>query len=216
MRRNSLNTLGVAGGHQVAFHQSMTTEHWAIDASHSWLHFWVRHLGLAKVRGQFSRWTGAIVLPEGDATRATVTVLVDASSLDTGVADRDAHLRSPDFFDVARHADITFTAARFEPHGGGAGRLFGHLTIKDTTRAVTVTVQRQGRALDPWGNERAAYSAHASIDRRDFGLVWNQTLDSGGVLVGDLVELDIEIEAVRQPAADAVRPHQGAASWSSA
>lgn len=179
----------------------MATERWQIDASHSGIHFSVRHLVIAKVRGQFSRWSGALVVPDGDFTKATVETVIDASSIETGVADRDAHLKSPDFFDVAQYPDITFTASRFEPRGDDEGRLAGKLTIKGITREVVLNVERHGHAKDPWGNQRAAFSARTSINRQDFGLTWNQALETGGLVVGDSVDLEIEIEAVRQAAA---------------
>jgi polyisoprenoid-binding protein YceI len=178
----------------------MNTERWEIDSSHSGIHFSVRHLVIAKVRGQFSRWSGALVVPDGDFTKATVEAVIDASSIDTGVADRDAHLKSPDFFDVAQYPEITFIASRFEPQGDAEGRLVGNVTIKGITREVVLSVERHGLAKDPWGNERAAFSAKTSIDRRDYGLTWNQALETGGVMVGDRVNLEIEIEAVRQAA----------------
>jgi polyisoprenoid-binding protein YceI len=178
----------------------MATERWAIDSSHSGIHFSVRHLVIAKVRGQFSRWSGTITVPGEDFTRASVEVVIDASSIDTGVADRDAHLRSPDFFDVAQYPEITFKASRFEPQGDTNARLVGELTLKGITREVALTVERGGEARDPWGNERAAFSAKTSINRSDFGLTWNQALETGGVIVGERVDLEIEIEAVRQAA----------------
>jgi polyisoprenoid-binding protein YceI len=181
----------------------MTTERWQFDASHSGIHFSVRHLVIAKVRGQFSRWNGALVIPDGDVSKATLEVNIDASSIETGVADRDAHLKAADFFDVAQYPDIAFKATAFEPHGTTGGRLTGPLTIKGITRDVTLTVERHGQAKDPWGNERAGFSAKTSIDRRDFGLTWNQALETGGVVVGERVEIEVEIEAVRQAAVKA-------------
>jgi polyisoprenoid-binding protein YceI len=181
----------------------MATERWEIDASHSGIQFSVRHLVIAKVRGHFTRWSGTLLVPDGDFAQATVDAVIDASSIETGVADRDTHLRSADFFDVAAHPEITFTASRFEPRGEVDGRLFGTLTIKGISRAVTLDVERHGRAKDPWGNERAAFSARTSVDRTDFGLVWNQVLETGGVVVGERVDLEIEIEAVRQAAVKA-------------
>lgn len=157
--------------------------------------------GAPAVRGQFSRWSGAIEVPDGDFSRGSVEVLIDASSIDTGVADRDTHLKSPDFFDAARYPDITFRASRLQPKGEGRARLAVELTIKGITRAIVLDVDELGHARDPWGNERAAFSARTSIDRKDFGLTWNQVLETGGVMVGDRVDLEIEIEAVRQAAA---------------
>lgn len=178
----------------------MATERWEIDASHSGIHFSVRHLVIAKVRGQFSRWSGVLSVPDGDFTRATVDAVIDASSIETGVADRDAHLKSPDFFDVAQFPEVAFTASQFEARGDGHGSLAGRLTIKGVTRDIVLDVERHGQAKDPWGNQRAAFSAKTSIDRKDFGLTWNQVLESGGVMVGETVTLEIELEAVRQVA----------------
>lgn len=178
----------------------MATERWELDSSHSSIHFSVRHLVIAKVRGQFTRWSGALVVPDGDFGQATADAVIDASSIETGVADRDAHLKSPDFFDVAQYPEIVFTASRFEPQGERHGRLIGALTIKGVAKEVVLDVERHGQARDPWGNERAAFSATASIDRKDFGLTWNQVLESGGVMVGEKVNIEIEIEAVRQAA----------------
>ena len=179
----------------------MATERWEIDGSHSGIHFSVRHLVIAKVRGQFSRWSGALLVPDGEFTRASVEAVIDASSIDTGVADRDAHLKSPDFFDVARYPEVTFKGSRFEPQGDAAGRLVGDLTIRGITREVVLTVERGGQVKDPWGNERVAFAAKTSVDRKDFGLTWNQALETGGLMVGERVNLEIEIEAVRQVAA---------------
>jgi polyisoprenoid-binding protein YceI len=177
----------------------MTTERWEIDSSHSGIHFSVRHLVIAKVRGQFSRWTGAVVVPDGDFTKASVEAVVDASSIETGVADRDAHLKSADFFDVAQFPEVTFKAARVTPAGDDL-RVVGDLTIKGITREVTLDVEQLGQVKDPWGNDRVAFSAKTAIDRKDFGLTWNQVLETGGVAVGDRINLEIEVEAVRQAA----------------
>jgi polyisoprenoid-binding protein YceI len=181
----------------------MATERWEIDASHSGIHFSVRHLVIAKVRGQFTRWSGALLVPDGDFTRASVEAVIDASSIETGVADRDAHLKSADFFDTAQYPEIVFKASEFEPQGDAEGRLRGSLTIKGVTRDAVLTVERHGQLKDPWGNERAAFSAKTAIDRKDFGLTWNQALETGGVMVGDRVDLEFEIEAVRQTATKA-------------
>lgn len=181
----------------------MNTERWEIDSSHSSIHFSVRHLVIAKVRGQFSRWTGAVTVPDSDFSRASLDVVIDAASIDTGVADRDAHLRSADFFDVERFPEITFKADDVTRAASDRLRLEGALTIKGITRAVVLDVESLGTAKDPWGNERAAFSATAAVDRKDFGLTWNQVLETGGVMVGDRIEITIDIEAVRQPATKA-------------
>ena len=176
----------------------MSTERWEIDSSHSSMYFSVRHLVIAKVRGSFARWSGTIQAPDGDFSKATVSVTIDASSIDTGVADRDAHLKSPDFLDVAQHPELRFVAKRVEPRSAGEVDVVGDLTIKGTAREVVLRVEQHGQAKDPWGNVRAAFTAKTSIDRKDFGLAWNQVLETGGVMVGDRVDIEAEIEAVKQ------------------
>ena len=179
----------------------MSTERWQIDSSHSGIQFTVRHLVIAKVRGQFSRWTGALEAPGSDFARGSLDVVIDASSIDTGVADRDAHLRSADFFEVERYPEITFKSTGVTQTSPDRLHVAGALTIKGVTRDVVLDVEVLGQAKDPWGNERAAFSATASIDRREFGLTWNQVLETGGVMVGERIDIAIEIEAVRQVAA---------------
>jgi polyisoprenoid-binding protein YceI len=179
----------------------MATERWEIDSSHSGIHFSVRHLVIAKVRGQFGRWSGTVLVPDGDLERASVDVAIDASSINTGVVDRDAHLKSADFFDVATYPEITFRTDRVEGTANGRLRLVGQLTIKGVTRQVAFDVEAHGKAADPWGNLRAAFTAKISVDRRDFGLTWNQVLETGGVMVGERVDIEVDLEAVQQTAA---------------
>ncbi len=176
----------------------MRTDRWEIDSSHSSVHFSVRHLVIAKVRGTFARWSGTVQVPDGDFSKATVAVTIDASSIDTGVAQRDAHLKSPDFFDVAQYPELRFVGKRVQPRSGADIDVVGDLTIKGITREVVLRVEQLGQAKDPWGNLRAAFSAKTSIDRKDFGLTWNQVLETGGVMVGDRVEIEAEIQAVKQ------------------
>ena len=176
----------------------MRTERWEIDSSHSSVHFSVRHLVIAKVRGSFARWSGTVHVPDGDFSKATVEVTIDASSIDTGVADRDAHLKSADFFDVAQYPELRFVGKRVQARSGDVIDVVGDLTIKGITREVVLRVEQHGQAKDPWGNLRTAFSAKTSIDRKDFGLTWNQVLETGGVMVGDRVEIEAEIQAVKQ------------------
>lgn len=179
----------------------MTIERWEIDSSHSGIQFSVRHLVIAKVRGQFTRWSGTVEAPDGDFRRGSVAVVIDAGSIETGVTDRDAHLRSADFFDAAAWPEIRFQSVRVEPRGDDRFGLVGGLTIKGVTREVSLDVEPLGRVRDPWGNDRAAFSAKTTLDRREFGLTWNQLLETGGVVVGDRIDIEIEVEAVRQAAA---------------
>jgi polyisoprenoid-binding protein YceI len=181
----------------------MTLEKWEIDSSHSGIHFSVRHLVIAKVRGKFTRWTGALLAEDGDFGRAALDVVIDATSIETGVADRDTHLKSADFLDVASHPEITFKGKRVEKRSDERLRVVGDLMIRGVTREVVLDVEYAGRTKDPWGNERAAFAAKISIDRKEFGLTWNQVLEAGGVMVGERVDIEIEVEAVRQVAAKA-------------
>jgi polyisoprenoid-binding protein YceI len=178
----------------------MATNQWDIDVGHSAIHFWVRHMLISKVHGRFARWSGAIQLDEADLTRSTVDVRIDAASIDTQVADRDAHLKSADFLDVAKHPEITFRSKRIEKAGEGY-RVVGDLALHGVVREVTLEAEFAGSAKDPWGNQRAGFSAKASLDRRDFGLVWNAALETGGVLVGEKVDIAIELEGVKKAAA---------------
>ncbi|MBI5514957.1 MAG: YceI family protein [Deltaproteobacteria bacterium] len=173
-------------------------ERWELDSGHSSVNFSVRHLVIARVRGQFARWSGAILAEGGDPAKATVDVTIDAASIQTGVADRDAHLRSADFLDVASHPELTFRGQRVERVDAERLRVHGDLTLRGTTRPVTLDVEYAGRTRDPWGNERMGFSAKTSILRKDYGLTWNQVLEAGGVAVGDRVDIELEVEAVRQ------------------
>lgn len=176
------------------------TNRWDIDVGHSAIHFWVRHMVISKVHGRFARWSGALQLDLADLGRSSVEVRIDAASIDTQVADRDAHLRSPDFLDVAKHPEIAFRSTRVEKAGAG-WRVTGDLSLHGVVRQVTLDAEFAGTGKDPWGNERAGFSAKGSLDRKDFGLAWNAALETGGVLVGEKVEIAIELEAVKQAAA---------------
>ncbi|HTN54439.1 MAG TPA: YceI family protein [Anaeromyxobacter sp.] len=173
---------------------------WDVDVSHSAIHFWVRHMVISKVHGRFARWSGAIALDEQDLARSSVDIRIEAASIDTQVADRDAHLRSPDFLDVAVHPEIAFKSRRIEKAGEGL-RVVGDLTLHGVTREVALEAELNGIGKDPWGNTRAGFSARTALDRRDFGLAWNAALETGGVLVGEKVEITIELEAVKKAAA---------------
>ena len=183
----------------------MVLETWEIDSTHSGVHFSVRHLVIAKVRGQFARWNGSVVAEDGDFSCAHVEVVIESASIDTGLADRDAHLKAADFFDVVRYPRIVFKGKRIEtPRGHFDGmRVGGDVTIRGVTRELVLDVYYSGRTKDPWGRDRAGFTAKASIDRKDFGLTWNQPLEGGGVLVSDRVEIEIEAEIVKQMASKA-------------
>ena len=181
----------------------MTTNHWNIDATHSGINFSVRHMVVSKVRGRFAKYSGTVNIDEGDLTRSTLEATIDAASIDTGTPQRDAHLRSPDFFDVEKFPDLRFRSTRIERIEDARYRVTGALTIRDVTREVSLDVEYGGRAKDPWGNERIGFVAQAVLDRKDFGLGWNQLLEAGGVLVGDRIDIELEVQAVKAGAAQA-------------
>lgn len=172
----------------------MTTRTWNIDTAHTSVGFTVRHL-LSKVRGHFATYSGTIELDEQDITRSTVKVEIDAASIDTREPKRDAHLRSADFFDVENHPKLTFVSRQVLAEGGKATQVIGDLTIHGATRQVTLDVEDLGRAKDPWGNEKLAFEARTQINRQDFGLKWNAVLETGGFLVGDKIDINLELQA---------------------
>ena len=181
----------------------MTTNNWNLDTVHSGINFTVRHMVVSKVRGRFAKFNGTVALDESDLTRSSVEATIDASSIDTGTAQRDDHLRSADFFDVERFPEIRFLSTRIEKVSGDRYRVTGELTIHGVTRSIALETEYGGRGKDPWGNERVGFTAKGAIDRKDFGLVWNQALETGGVLVSDRVELELAVQAVRAAATKA-------------
>ena len=179
---------------------------WTFDLAHSSINFTVRHMVVSKVRGRFTRWDGTLLMDENEPAGAVVDVRIEAGSVDTGVEQRDAHLRSADFFDAERFPVLLFHGTRIEKAGDGTYTLTGDLTLHGVTRPVSLDVEFAGSAKDPWGGVRAGFSARTTLDRKDFGLTYNQLLETGGVLVGEKVEIGIEVEAVKQ-----VAPVQAAA-----
>ncbi|MGQ0679335.1 MAG: YceI family protein [Actinomycetota bacterium] len=181
--------------------QAILPELWDIDPAHSNVSFIARHLMLAKVRGAFREFGGTIRLG-GDLGGTKVEVSVRAESIDTGLALRDAHLRSPDFLDARRHPYLRFESTGLERAESGTYKLSGNLTIKAVTRPIVLDLDFLGTARDPAGVVKAAFEARTEIDRQDFGLTWNKALDAGGFLVDNMVTLEIAAQAVpRQPAA---------------
>jgi polyisoprenoid-binding protein YceI len=151
---------------------------------------------ISKVHGRFTKWNGTVVLDDSDLSKSSVEVSIDAASIETHEAKRDAHLRSPDFFDVEKFPTLVFKSKKVTESGGGLA-VRGDLTLHGVTKEVLLEVESLGRTKDPWGGERAGFSAKASIDRKEFGLGWNQVLEAGGVLVGEKIEITLEIEAVK-------------------
>lgn len=176
---------------------------WRIDAAHSAVGFAVRHMGISTVRGRFAAYEGVIETGEGMALRR-IEVTIDPASIATGVERRDGHLRSADFFDVAAHATVRFVSTRVTAEGRKRFRVLGDLTIRGVTRPVTLAVETLGDAVrDMDGKWRTGATAVATINRKDWGLSWNQALELGGVMVGEDVTLTIEIEAIAQESAAA-------------
>jgi len=168
-----------------------------IDKAHSEATFQVRHL-LSKVRGRFSDFSGTIQFDESAADRSSVEFTIQAGSIDTNEADRDKHLRSADFFDSETFPTLTFKSASVTARGGGHFDVAGTLTIRGTSKEITIPVTYLGTARDPWGRERAAFEAEATLNRKDFGLNWNAALETGGFLVGDDVRVSLSMQAVAQ------------------
>ena len=170
---------------------------YALDPAHTTVEFIVRHLMITRVRGRFTAFTGQVELaPESDLPLA-ITARVEAASIDTREEQRDAHLRSADFFDVEKFPELRFESTRI----GGSPDAFtieGRLTIHGVTRDVSLAGSFEGRTTDPWGGVRVGYTAHTTINRKDYGLTWNAALETGGVVVGDEVRIELNVEAVLQ------------------
>ncbi len=171
---------------------------WVIDRSHSLVEFAVRHMMVATVKGRFGDFEGVIRLDESNPENSSVDVTIATASIDTNDPQRDAHLRSDDFLNAEKFPKITFRSKRVELQGQDRARVIGDLTIRDVTREVALEVEFLGRTKDPWGKERIGFSAHTTINRHDFGVRWNAMLDTGGVVVGDTVRINLEVEAVKQ------------------
>jgi polyisoprenoid-binding protein YceI len=173
---------------------------WEFDPAHTGVQFKVRHLMVASVRGNFEKVSGKIVYDEADVTKSSADITIEAASINTRVAKRDEDLRSSNFLDVAKHPAITFKSKRVEKSGNGTLKMTGDLTIRDVTKEVALTVEGPTPAIkDPMGNNRVGGQATTKINRKDFGLVWNKTLETGGVVVGDEVDITIDVEIYRKP-----------------
>jgi polyisoprenoid-binding protein YceI len=181
----------------------MAAEKWNFDPVHSHVAFSVRHLMISKVTGHFKIWSGTLLIDEERPENSSVSVEIDASSIDTKEGQRDDHLRSPDFLHAQNFPKITFRSTRVEKLDDEHYRVAGDFTIRDVTRPITLAVDYLGRAKDPWGGERVGFSATTAIDRKDYGLTFNMPLEGGGVMVGDKVNITLDIEAVRDAAAAA-------------
>lgn len=170
---------------------------WTIDAAHTSVEFAVKHLMIATVKGRFGEVAGTLTVQGDDASTAKVEATIDTRSIDTRSEQRDTHLRSADFFDVETHPKILFRSTKVERTGKSSLKMTGDITIRGVTKPITLDVTEEGRAKDPWGGERAVFSATGKLRRGDFGLTWNQALETGGVLVGDDIKLAIDVEFVK-------------------
>jgi polyisoprenoid-binding protein YceI len=164
-----------------------------IDPSHSRVGFSARHAMVTKVRGSFNDYTGAAVVADGVAS---INIEINVASVDTRAADRDGHLQSADFFDVANFPKITFASTSIKDSGSDKLAVEGNLTIKDVTKPITIEFEYSGTATDPFGNARFGFEGAAEINRKDFGLTWNAVLETGGILVSENIKLEFEISTI--------------------
>ncbi|MBI5241057.1 MAG: YceI family protein [Elusimicrobia bacterium] len=167
-----------------------------IDPAHSTVGFKIKHLGITTVPGKFGKFKGTVTLDKRESTAARVEAVIESASIDTGIADRDKHLRSPDFFDVEKYPELRFVSTRISPVKDDKFVMEGDLTMHGVTRKVKLDAVFGGEAKDPWGGQRAACSATGTLNRKDFGLVWNKVLEAGGLVVGEKVSIAIEVEGV--------------------
>ena len=174
------------------------TSTWTIDPTHSIVEFAVKHFVVTTVKGRFREFGGTLRIDEGRPEIASVSASIDVASIDTNVADRDAHLRSDDFFNGERYPKITFQSTGVERLDDTNYRVRGDLTIRDVTKPIALDTQFEGEVDDPWGNRRAAFTATTQISRREFNVRWNELIEGGGAIVSDNVKITLHIEAVRQ------------------
>lgn len=175
---------------------------WQIDASHSHVGFSVKHMMIATVRGTFNAYQGTLELDPQDLTRSKIAGEIDVASIDTREPKRDEHLRSADFFDAENHPKISFQSKQITHVAGNEYKVTGDITIRGITQEIVLDVEYAGIHKDPWGGTRTGFTVTGALNRKDFGLTWNAALETGGVLVGDKIKLELEIEAVQQvPAA---------------
>jgi polyisoprenoid-binding protein YceI len=170
---------------------------WAIDPVHSVPEFSVKHMVISTVKGRFTKVEGAIMLDEANPANSSVKATIDVTTIDTGEAQRDTHLRSADFFDVEKFPTIAFTSSKVERKSDDEYKVTGDLTIRDVTRPVVLDVEYEGQIKDAYGKQRAAFTATTQIDRKDFGLNWNMALEAGGFIVSNNVKVTLHIAAVR-------------------
>ena len=174
---------------------------WNIDPSHSLVQFSVRHMMISNVRGRFETFTGNVSFDGKDLATLRIDVTIDPASINTRDEKRDGHLKSPDFFSTEEYPTLTFKSKSVETVGEDRANVLGDLTIHGVTHSVTLDVELNGVQKSPWGTTSAGFSAHTKVNRKDFGLVWNQTLEAGGILVGEDVKIEIDLELVQEAVA---------------
>jgi polyisoprenoid-binding protein YceI len=180
-----------------SFDPATLTGDYTFDAAHTTFGFVARHAMVTKVRGTFSEFEGSAHLDFTDPAKSSVTVKIKAASIDTGNADRDAHLRSNDFFDMDEYPEITFQSTAVEAVSGNTDRVTGDLTIRGVTKSITFESELTGPVIDPWGNTRVGFSGSLTVNRKDWGVSWNMALEAGGVVVSEKVTLEFDISATK-------------------
>jgi len=182
----------------------LRAETFAVDPAHSEVSFQIRHM-VSQVRGRFNDFSGTVQLDPKNLPASSVDFHIKVTSIDTNVADRDKHLRSADFFDIEKYPEITFKSESIQAAGKDKYNVTGPLTMHGVTKKVTLPVTLGGQVKDPWGNTRAGFEIETTLDRKDYGIVWNKALDSGGVMLGDDVKVAINLETVRKDAKPAAK-----------
>ena len=177
---------------------SATTGTWAIDPTHTTIGFWARHAMVAKVRGSFTDFAGTFTLDGANPAASSAELVIQTTSIDTGNTDRDGHLKSAEFLNVAANPTLSFTSTSVKVKNDTAFVVTGNLTLGEVSNTVDITFNLVGTSQDPWGGIRIGFEGDAEISRKDYGLVWNAALETGGVLVGDSVKITLDVEAVKQ------------------
>jgi polyisoprenoid-binding protein YceI len=201
------STIAIAAAALLSLPATAAPSQWTIDAHHSSAQFAVKHLMISTVRGQFHGITGTILWDDKDITKSTVEATIDATTINTNEPKRDEHLKSADFFDVAKYPTITFKSTSVKQAGEGKLEVAGNLTMHGVTKPVTLAVEGPAKeSKDPWGNIKTGATATTKLNRKDFGLGWNKALETGGVVVSDEVAITIELEMNKKVAAPAAAP----------
>jgi len=181
----------------VSMPTALLAAEYAIDTAHSEVSFKIRHMGISKVYGRFAEFEGGFHYDADKPGASSASAMIQLASIDTDNEDRDAHLRSPDFFDVEKFPEMSFSGSKIRDIDEDGFKLEGELSLHGVTRPVVLDVELLGTVTDPWGNERAGFTATTSINRKDFDLTWNKVMEAGGLVVGDEVDITIEIEGIK-------------------